>query len=66
MNKSIVLGMVEPYLKDKELTFKDFEQIFNMLSLQEQYSALEILYHNKIELVDKYSNTDQTNNDTNG
>lgn len=40
MNKSIVLGMVEPYLKDKELTFKDFEQIFNMLSLQEQYSAL--------------------------
>ena len=66
MNKSIVLGMVEPYLKNKELTFKDFEQIFNMLSLQEQYSALEILYHNKIELVDKYSNTDQTNIDTNG
>ncbi len=65
MNKSIVLGMVEPYLKNKELTFKDFEQIFNMLSTQEQFSALEILYHNKIELVDKYSRTEQTEKDTN-
>ena len=66
MNKSIVLGMVEPYLKDKELTFRDFELIFSMLSVQEQYSVLEILYHCKIELVDEYKDQKQTDKESKG
>lgn len=57
MNKNIVLGMVAPYLHDKELTYDEFEKIFNMLSKQEQYAVIDILNTSQIELVDFYSDS---------
>lgn len=55
MNESIIMGMVAPYLKEGELTYHEFEQIFSMLSLQEQYGVLEILDNNNIELVESHN-----------
>lgn len=54
MNESIIMGMVAPYLKGDALTYREFEQIFSMLSLQEQKGVLEILDKNNIELVESY------------
>lgn len=54
MNESIIMGMVDPYLKGKELTYLEFKQIFSMLSLREQYGVIDILDKNGIELVDKH------------
>ena len=62
MNESIIMGMVTPYLKDGALTYREFEKIFSMLSLQEQYGVLEILDNNNIELVESHNtakNADQ-------
>lgn len=50
MNEDIILGMVKPYLKNGNITYKDFDNIFSMLSLKEQYDAIEVLYKNQIEL----------------
>ena len=46
--------MVANYLKNRALTYHEFDQIFSMLSLHEQYSVLEILDKNNIELVDSH------------
>jgi len=52
MNEGIILGMVRPYIKDSTLTYHEFEGIFDMLSLKEQYAVIEVLEKNQIELVD--------------
>lgn len=52
MNERIILNMVQPYLKENKLTYDEFDKIFNMLSLREQYSVVEILNQNEIELKD--------------
>lgn len=52
MNEEIILKMVQPYLKDNSLSYGEFDRIFEMLSLREQYGVLEILNQNKIELRD--------------
>ena len=52
MNEEIILKMVNPYLKNGELTYDDFENIFCILSLKEQYKVSEILFSNGIDLVD--------------
>lgn len=44
--------MVQPYMKDGSITYEEFDNIYNMLSLKEQYIVQEILYKNSIELVD--------------
>lgn len=56
MNEKIIMGMVAPYLKGNTLTYQEFERIFSMLSLQEQYGVLEILDNNQIELVEHHIN----------
>ena len=61
MNESLIIGMVSPYVKNNELTYQEFEQIFNMLSLREQYAVLEILYTNHIELVEEYTSVGNKN-----
>lgn len=43
MNESIIMDMVTPYLQGNALTYREFEQIFSMLSLHEQYGVVEIL-----------------------
>ena len=52
MNEEIILKMVNPYLKNGELTYDDFENIFCILSLKEQYKVSEILFSNGIDLID--------------
>ena len=45
--------MVRPYLKNAELSYSDFDNIFgNLLSQHEQYEVVSILSLNGIELVD--------------
>ena len=53
MNEKLILGMVQKYVKKGQLTYDDFEKVFDMLSTKEQYAAIDILYKNSIELVDK-------------
>ena len=50
MNEEIILKMVEPYLKDSSITYEEFDNLFEMLSLKEQYGVLDLLDKNKIEL----------------
>ncbi len=57
MNENKVIAMVKPYIKDNELTYDEFDQIFSMLSLHEQYSAIEVINKNGIELVDEHKLT---------
>ena len=52
MNEEIILKMVNPYLKNGNLTYDDFENIFCILSLKEQYKVSEILFNNGIDLID--------------
>lgn len=52
MNEEIILKMVNPYLKNGELTYDEFENIFCILSIKEQYEVSEILFRKGIELVD--------------
>lgn len=59
MNEKIIIGMVAPYLKGNTLTYLEFEQIFSMLSLKEQYGVLEILNNNQIELIESHADADE-------
>lgn len=45
--------MAQPYVKDGSITYKQFDSIYDMLSLKEQYTISEILYRNGINLVDE-------------
>lgn len=58
MNVKIIMGMVAPYLKGNTLTYREFEQIFSMLSIKEQYGVLEILDKNQIELLESHEYAD--------
>ena len=61
MNEKLILGMVQKYVKDRQLTYDDFEKIFDMLSIKEQYAVINILYSNSIDLVDRIKSTDADN-----
>lgn len=52
MNTEVILKMVRPYLKDNQLTFKDFKNLFSFLSRQEQYGVVDLLVDNKIDFID--------------
>lgn len=52
MNEEIILSMARPYVKDGSITYVEFEALYNMLSIREQYSVTNILYKNGIEIVD--------------
>ena len=57
MNEEIILSMIKPYLKDKSLTYNQFESIFTMLSLKEKYGVINVLIKLNIDLVfDEFSN----------
>ena len=59
MNEAIILGMANPYIKNGKLTYDDFDHIYDMLSLKEQYSVVEILHNNSIELVSATANKEE-------
>ena len=52
MNEKLILDMAKPYLKEGTLTYNEFEKIYSMLSIREQYAVIEVLYKNNIELVE--------------
>lgn len=59
MNEEIVLNMCKPYVKDGSITYIEFDRIFNMLSIKEQYIVTDILFKNGINLVDKCEQIDE-------
>lgn len=58
MNEQIILSMARPYVKDESMTYSEFERIYSMLSIKEQYAVIEILFKNGINLIDE---TEQAN-----
>lgn len=58
MNEEIILNMVKPYMKDGAITYNEFDKIFSILSRKEQYAVTDILYKNRINLVDAHIEDD--------
>lgn len=54
MNETIILSMTQPYIKDGAITYDEFENIFSVLALREQYDVIEILFKNGINLLDEH------------
>lgn len=52
MNEDLILSMAKPYVEDSSITYEQFDSIYDMLSLREQYAVSEILHRNGISLVD--------------
>lgn len=52
MNEEIILSMARPYVKDSAITYAEFDNIYNMLSIKEQYEVTDILFKNGINLID--------------
>ena len=67
MNEKLILSLVEPYLVDSKMSYEDFDKVFSMLELHEQYGVARLLNKNGIELVDsdelKKENADILNED---
>ncbi|MCH5250629.1 MAG: sigma-70 family RNA polymerase sigma factor [Lachnospiraceae bacterium] len=59
MNEDLILSMAQPSVKDGSITYEQFENIYDMLSLREQYTVLEILYRKGITLVDENEQIDE-------
>lgn len=53
MNEEIILSMVTPYVKDGAITYDQFDGLFNILSIKEQYGVVEILHKCGINLIDE-------------
>lgn len=52
MNEALILKMAMPYVKNGVITYSNFDHLFDMLSLREQYQVVEILIKNDIQLAD--------------
>lgn len=59
MNEEIILSMARPYVKDSAITYEDFDEIYKVLSIREQYAVTEILFRNGINLIDKDEKIDE-------
>jgi len=59
MDENLIMKMVASYLKENALTYHEFEKVFSMLSVREQYGVLEILDKKQIELIDSESEEDE-------
>ena len=51
MNTELILKMVQPYLKNNQISFKNFKRLFAFLSRQEQYLVVDVLITNNIEFI---------------
>lgn len=58
MNEEIILSMTRPYVKDGAITYDEFDQLFSILSRKEQYTVIEVLFNNGINLVDSHVSAD--------
>lgn len=52
MNTVLILEMIKPYIKNKSMSYKDFEGVFSFLSKKEEYEVINFLFSKGIELVD--------------
>lgn len=59
LNEEIILKMVKPYVRNKSITYFEFDNIFNFLSRKEQYEVANILDRNDISL--RAEDTDEDN-----
>ena len=59
MDENLIMKMVAPYLKGNSLTYSEFENIFSMLSIREQYGVLEILDKKQINLIESDTEEDE-------
>lgn len=56
MNSEKILQMIKPYVKGNQLTYDDFEKIFDMLTRREKYLVSDLVQEQlKISLVDEIS-----------
>lgn len=51
MNTELILKMVQPYLRNNQISFKDFKHLFAFLSRQEQYLVVDVLITHNIEFI---------------
>ena len=58
MNEQLILDMASRYVKDGAITYDEFDEIYSMLSLREQYVVTDILYKNGIDLIDAHIDDD--------
>lgn len=52
LRSDIILQMIKPYVRNKSITYDDFDKLFNFLSINEQYEVENILCLNGIKLMD--------------
>ena len=52
INENVILNMVAPHTADNTLTFDAFDNLFSMLSRDEQYKVTDVLAAHGIDLVD--------------
>lgn len=52
VNAEMVLQMVKPYLVENTITYWEFDNLFEILSKQEQYEVIDVLINNSIDLID--------------
>lgn len=55
LNVNYILQLVSHYVRNKQLTYDDFELTFPFLTQMEKYKVVEVLEQNEIELVDEYT-----------
>ena len=63
MNEEVILGMVQPYVKNNNLLYSDFTNLFEMLSVKEQCAVSDILEKHGITVLD-VNDEDETDEGT--
>jgi len=59
MNEDMILKIAERQAKNGELSYDQFDALYDFLTKKEQYEVIEILFKNGIELVDEIEKDDE-------
>lgn len=57
MNKQYILDRIQPYLKNKSITEEQFNSLFAILPLRQQYEVIKILIEEDIDII--YEDTEE-------
>lgn len=57
MNKQYILDRIQPYLKNKSITEEQFNSLFSLLPLRQQYEVIKILIEEDIDIL--YEDTEE-------
>lgn len=55
VTKESILQAIAPYVRQHQLTYEDFDKIFDKYPVKIQYRITDFLYKNQYELVDEFS-----------